>query len=335
MRSCSRPAQQPDCLLPLNALYIAATALSIPQALAEARAALAAQQEHVSALQAEKKAMDRALKREFHEADSAAMAKLVQLYKQCLAAPAAAAGGGGAAAGAAAAAASSPGPALPALWQAVLAQSANLGSGAGPLSLGGVQQRGVEVPHPGEGARPEGLDPLVWDRFVDYRARRGRLELAARDEESKAARAGRQVAVLEAEAAALSEAAASAESEAAALRAARRAACEDVELRFTLKAGQVEAEPKGLGALLEGAVMVKRDMVDGLNEVVRSKGRQKMELLGQIKDFKKGIYALQWENKKWVLGLVGLWVRGGCGAWCGGGVGAVGGGPGGGAVGRR
>jgi hypothetical protein len=41
-------------------------------------------------------------------------------------------------------------------------------------------------------------------------------------------------------------------------------------------------------------------VVDDLNEVVRSKGRQKMELLEQIKEFKKGIYALQWENRRCV-----------------------------------
>lgn len=272
------------------------------QGLAEVRAVLAAQQERGSALHADEKAMDRALKREFHEADVPALAKLVQLYKQRLVP----AGGP--------TVALSRGTPI-GLWQAApqplsqrqvsasaaggAASAAGSGAGAAPAPLGGAaQQQQMEVAALDKGSRPESLDPLVWDRFVEFRARRARLELAARDEASKAARAARQAAVLEAAAGELSKAADAAEAEAAALRAARQAACMDVELRFALKAGQVEAEPKGASSLLEGAVMVNRHLVDGLNEVVRSKGKQKLELLGQIKDFKRGIYALQWDNKR-------------------------------------
>jgi hypothetical protein len=177
------------------------------------------------------------------------------------------------------------------------AAAAAAGTPRGAALLGGSGQQ--EVVHLSDSARPESLDPLVWDRFLDFRARRARLELAARDQASATARAARQAALLESEAAALAAEIGEATSDAAALRAARQAACMDVEVRFGLKAGQVEAEPRDVGSLLEGAVMVRRKIVDDLNEVVRSKGRQKMDLLGQIKDFKRGIYALQWENKRW------------------------------------
>ncbi|KAI8473608.1 MAG: hypothetical protein J3K34DRAFT_518892 [Monoraphidium minutum] len=280
---------------------------AVEKELADARAALAAQQERAAALHADEKAMDRALRREFHEADAPALARLTALYKARAAPPSGGGGGargGGTGAGgvagagglwaAAPAPAASPrqplgaGGATPPAAASAAAAAALLGGGAPPPELLALE----------ESQRPEGLEPAAWERFLDYRSRRGRLEALARDEASKAARAARWAAALESEAASLSAAAAAADADAAALRGARRAAALDLELRFRLQSGQVEAEPEGAEALLGGAVMVGRGLVEGLNGAVRAKGRQKVELLGQIKDFKHGIYAMQWANKR-------------------------------------
>jgi hypothetical protein len=56
--------------------------------------------------------------------------------------------------------------------------------------------------------------------------------------------------------------------------------------------------PAGVCGVLPDALLVGRGQVAGLNGVIQSKGAAKLELLRQMKDFKRSIYTLQWENKK-------------------------------------
>jgi hypothetical protein len=50
--------------------------------------------------------------------------------------------------------------------------------------------------------------------------------------------------------------------------------------------------------VLPNALLVGQGQVAGLNGVILSKGAAKLELLRQMKYFKRSIYTLQWENKK-------------------------------------
>jgi hypothetical protein len=266
--------------------------------LVSVRAVLAGQQERLAAARASEKAADRAFKKEFQQGDPVLAARLAQLYRQRLAAPPTGllVGGGGGADSAARL-----------VWAARRPRASSIGGGAdaaAAAAAGGDLLPGAtpEVLPLGPEARPEGLDAAAWERFLELRAARAALEAASREEAAAAARATRWVGLLEARSAAAAGAAEAAEAEAGALRAARRAACEDVELRFRLAAGQVEAEPAGVASLLAGAVMVPAGRVEELNAAVRAKGAQKMEVLRQMKDFKAGIYALQWENKRWAGG---------------------------------
>lgn len=54
----------------------------------------------------------------------------------------------------------------------------------------------------------------------------------------------------------------------------------------------------GVNGATPDALLVGVDQVKRLNAVIQSKGGAKLELLRQMKDFKRGIYMLQWENKK-------------------------------------
>jgi hypothetical protein len=47
----------------------------------------------------------------------------------------------------------------------------------GPLGPAAVQVSGLS-----DAQRPDGLDLGLWERFVEYRAARGRLELAVREQ---------------------------------------------------------------------------------------------------------------------------------------------------------
>lgn len=111
----------------------------------------------------------------------------------------------------------------------------------------------------------------------------------------------KEVAKLEAEETRLAEETRSLMEAAAHLRKERQLALHDTDLQLRLKAGQVESEPPELvSSDLSVARFVHRSIVEGLNEAVHVRGGKKMEILTAIKDFKKGIYQLEWEQKKWV-----------------------------------
>ncbi|GBF90834.1 cilia- and flagella-associated protein [Raphidocelis subcapitata] len=265
----------------------------IERELSDARAVLALQQDRAAAAHSEERAADRTFRREFHEfnGDPAAAGRLAQLYRQRLSQPAAEGS---------AAAAAAPGQLV---WPAAAQAGASPRAAAAAAAAAPPPPPLLDPPPPQvlplpESARPEGVDEAAWERFAEIRSARAALELRARDASASAARAARTVAALEARAAAAAADADAAAARAEAIRAARRAACEDVEVRLRLRAGQVEAEPAGVSASLPGAVLVPADAIEALNGVVREKGRAKLELLGRIKDFKKGIYALQWENRR-------------------------------------
>jgi hypothetical protein len=62
---------------------------------------------------------------------------------------------------------------------------------------------------------------------------------------------------------------------------------------------QVEAEASPVSSgFPDLRLLVNKDLIVGLNSIVTQKGEAKLELLRAIKDFKRGIYALQWENKR-------------------------------------
>ena len=86
----------------------------------------------------------------------------------------------------------------------------------------------------------------------------------------------------------------------ASLRKERQAALHDTDLQLKLKAGQVEVQPPGMvSSDLSVAAFVHRSLVEGLNEAVHTRGAKKVEVMTAIKDFKKGIYQLEWEHKRW------------------------------------
>ncbi len=302
------------------------------QELADVSALANEAQEHAAAIATEERTLDRALKKEFgSDADGAGshFARLAQLYKQRLApppdasaatAPAGSSSSGAelafpaqATAGSAAAHGSATASAMAALSPRHAAAAA--AAGAGPAALALPPMDVTPLP---PSARPEGLDEVVWERFIEFRQQRGVLELAAREEGSNVARLRRQMAHLAAADAAAAARADALSCEVEALREQRRAALYDVDVRLRLKQGQVEAQPGGLnstsssdrdgsssssngsgGASGKDAVaFVPRALVEGMNGVICKKGTAKVELLREMADFKRGIYLLQWENEK-------------------------------------
>ena len=68
----------------------------------------------------------------------------------------------------------------------------------------------------------------------------------------------------------------------------------DLECLFQFKQGQVEVPQAPIVTNYTDAVLVHRSVVENLNEQVRHLGQLKVEALTEMKDYRKGIHALEW-----------------------------------------
>jgi hypothetical protein len=63
-----------------------------------------------------------------------------------------------------------------------------------------------------------------------------------------------------------------------------------------MKQGQVEIDP-GIGVHnYENCLMINRKVVESLNKVIKTHGKQKISIMVDCKDFRKGIRQLEWYN---------------------------------------
>ena len=157
--------------------------------------------------------------------------------------------------------------------------------------------------------RPEGTDDEWWFRLVEARDRK-----IAKEEELRVLDAQmREMGRLKAKLAAADDAAVAAEAASRAAVAAhaakRRDALYDLSLPVRMLQTYVEAlesefelggvaDLEAQAAAKADAVLIDRSAVQYLNEVIQGHGAGKVETLVAIKDFKKGIYDLQWEKER-------------------------------------
>uniref|UniRef100_A0A7S0Z434 Cilia- and flagella-associated protein 43 n=1 Tax=Hemiselmis tepida TaxID=464990 RepID=A0A7S0Z434_9CRYP len=72
----------------------------------------------------------------------------------------------------------------------------------------------------------------------------------------------------------------------------------DLDLTFMLKQGQVEVEQAAVAADFSDAEIVEKGVIHANNSLITHSGREKVGILHEIKDFRKGIHVLQWENSR-------------------------------------
>jgi predicted nucleic acid-binding Zn-ribbon protein len=73
----------------------------------------------------------------------------------------------------------------------------------------------------------------------------------------------------------------------------------NVESLFQLKQGQVEVPQAPVVTDYSDAALIHRNVVEKLNESIQAMGRAKVEALVEIKDYRKGIHALEWYVIAW------------------------------------
>ncbi|KAM4036639.1 cilia- and flagella-associated protein 43 [Anomaloglossus baeobatrachus] len=72
----------------------------------------------------------------------------------------------------------------------------------------------------------------------------------------------------------------------------------DLTVQFILKQGQVEVENSDLIPNYTDAILLHRSVIEDLNSNIRGLGEQKIASMVESKDFRKGIFQLDWEHKK-------------------------------------
>ncbi|XP_054839059.1 cilia- and flagella-associated protein 43 [Eublepharis macularius] len=72
----------------------------------------------------------------------------------------------------------------------------------------------------------------------------------------------------------------------------------DLMVQFLFKQGQVELEGSNLIPDYTDAILINRSIIEELNSTIRAQGERKVASMVESKDFRKGIFQLEWEHKK-------------------------------------
>ena len=145
---------------------------------------------------------------------------------------------------------------------------------------------------------PEGLSFDVWDRLVDARNAKVVSEEDLRLETAKLAEMTAYLTTLSAQDEKLKTRIADVIEELRVRRETELRASWNLELPFKLKQGQIEVEEAAVVTDFSDALLIHRSSVTSLNNQIRAQGAEKAQILKEIRDFRKGIVMLQWENKR-------------------------------------
>lgn len=71
-------------------------------------------------------------------------------------------------------------------------------------------------------------------------------------------------------------------------------ASHNLQIQLLMKQGQVEIEPTGYVRRFDNTVLIHRGVVESINKVIETHGKQKISIMVDCKDFRKGIRQLEW-----------------------------------------
>lgn len=74
----------------------------------------------------------------------------------------------------------------------------------------------------------------------------------------------------------------------------RLRAFHNLQIQLLMKQGQVEINPGAYVHNFENCLLIHRNVVESLNKVIQVHGKQKITIMVDSKDFRKGIRQLEW-----------------------------------------
>eukprot|EP00163_Fabomonas_tropica_P014758 TRINITY_DN2681_c0_g1_i3.p1 TRINITY_DN2681_c0_g1~~TRINITY_DN2681_c0_g1_i3.p1 ORF type:complete len:1349 (-),score=493.19 TRINITY_DN2681_c0_g1_i3:86-4132(-) len=145
---------------------------------------------------------------------------------------------------------------------------------------------------------PEGLPEYLWERLLEARQKKLESEAEIRRRNAVLQEIVRYQTMLTEEDEAARTKIDQLLSRLSAFRDERMKLAANLEKLFHLKQGQVEVEQEAVVTDYGDAVLINRNVVQQLNDRIKELGREKVVYLQQIKDIRKTIHELDWENTK-------------------------------------
>ena len=167
----------------------------------------------------------------------------------------------------------------------------------GPALTVTVQKDAVED-EIDDSEKPEGLDPAVWDRFLDGR----RAKIASEEEIKRRASVLDEMGIeydrLQNVSKIANDECAEVAYELDELKSMRQMDLLNLEVLVKLKQGQVEVEQAAVVTDYADAVLINKRVVHKLNAQIFEKGGEKIAVLTDIKNFRKNIQKAEWELRR-------------------------------------
>jgi hypothetical protein len=149
-----------------------------------------------------------------------------------------------------------------------------------------------------EANAPPGVDTFVWDRFVAFRRAKWQAESELRDMSLQLAEQAYYVHKLCEEDETCRRRIDELSKQCLQVQELRLRLHHNLELQLLMKQGQVEIDSQSNVHNFETFVLIHRNVVESLNKVIMDHGKQKISIMGDSMDFRKGIRQLEWEHKK-------------------------------------
>ncbi|KAI9144642.1 hypothetical protein BKA69DRAFT_723924 [Paraphysoderma sedebokerense] len=144
---------------------------------------------------------------------------------------------------------------------------------------------------------PPDITMDLWNKLVEYRQKKIIAEAEVQVASQKFSDTQAIIQSITAHADALKAKTEAATSELTRLTESHDLTMYDVENLYQLKQGQVEVPQAPVVTDYSKAIFIHRNVIEDLNEQILARGKVKIEALTEIKNFRKGIHALEWENK--------------------------------------
>ncbi|XP_063718204.1 cilia- and flagella-associated protein 43-like isoform X2 [Symsagittifera roscoffensis] len=158
-----------------------------------------------------------------------------------------------------------------------------------------------------ESYAPEGIDLAVWKKLCDYRRKKLQSEQEIKMRAQRMAEIDAFLKRRGEDERAVSEKVERLQTNLQRVREEKHQRMMNLELQLLMRQGQVEVAAKDdFITEFKDSLLVHRGVVEQLNSKITALGDQKIESMNESKEFRKGIYQLEWERKKMIMEIEDL-----------------------------
>merc|ERR1719499_154771 len=149
---------------------------------------------------------------------------------------------------------------------------------------------------------PEGIEMPVWKKLCDYRRKKLQSEQEIKLRAQRMAEIDAFLKRRGEDEKAVSEKVERLQTSLQKVREEKESRMTNVEVQLLMRQGQVEVEATNdFIHDFTSTILIHRGVVESLNGKICKLGGEKIESMSESKEFRKGIYQLEWERKKMIM----------------------------------